>query len=283
MHIGNQNLRSRRERSGGQSWHGAPSALVPARPVSRRLVAGAVLSVALAAAACGSTPTSAVSGKTHANPNTAHSAGSGTSASAPAIRSTTNATLGTILVDPAGATLYRFTADQNGQSSCTGGCAQVWPPFTVAAGSKPVTASALVGTFATTTRPDGTSQVTYNGSPLYLFTGDKAAGDASGQGVEGKWFVVTVSATPSSAAAPSATSPTTAPSATGGSGTNTTSPAPATPSITPTAPATPAPVSTAPAAPAPTTSPPTSPPVTSPPATTSPTSPPTTTGGGYAY
>ena len=64
-----------------------------------------------------------------------------------------------------------------------------------------MTASGLVGTFATTNRPDGTNQVTYNGSPLYLFTGDKAAGTASGQGVEGKWFVVTVSATPSTAPA----------------------------------------------------------------------------------
>jgi hypothetical protein len=64
-----------------------------------------VLSVALAAAACGSAPTSAVSGNTYANPDTAHSAGSGSPASATAIRSTTNATLGTILVDPPGATL----------------------------------------------------------------------------------------------------------------------------------------------------------------------------------
>jgi hypothetical protein len=82
--------------------------------------------------------------------------------------------------------------------------AQVWPPFTVAAGSKPVTASGPVGTFATTNLPDGTNQVTYDGSPLCLFTGDKAAGTASGQGVEGKWFVVTVSATPSIAPAAAA-------------------------------------------------------------------------------
>ncbi len=86
---------------------------------------------------------------------------------------------------------------RTGSAPGLAGVAQVWPPFTVAAGSKPVTASGLVGTFATTNLPDGTNQVTYNGSPLYLFTGDKAAGTASGQGVEGKWFVVTVSATPS--------------------------------------------------------------------------------------
>jgi predicted lipoprotein with Yx(FWY)xxD motif len=278
MHIGNHVLRNRRGRSGGQDRHGATPELVPVRPISPHLAAGAVLLVTLVAAACGSTPTSAVSANTHAKPDTAHSAGSGTSASAAAIRSTTNAALGTILVDSAGATLYRFTADRNGQSSCTGGCAQIWPPFTVAAGSKLVTASGLVGTFATTNRPDGTGQVTYNGSPLYLFIGDKAAGDASGQGVEGKWFVATVSAIPSSATPSSATSPTTAPSVTGGSGTDTTSPAPATPSITPTAPTTPAPTT-----PPPTSPPATSPPATSPPATTPPTTPPPTTGGGYAY
>jgi len=119
MHIENQVLRNRRGRSGGLDRHGATPELVPVRPISPHLAAGAVLLVALVAAACGSTPTSAVSANTHAKPDTAHSAGSGTSAAA--IRSTTNAALGTILVDSAGATLYRFTADRNGQSSCSRG------------------------------------------------------------------------------------------------------------------------------------------------------------------
>jgi predicted lipoprotein with Yx(FWY)xxD motif len=204
-------------------------------------------------------------------------ASTGATVPATTIRSVTNATLGTILVSPAGATLYRFTADLNGQSTCTGACAQLWPPFTVAAGSQPTGVSGLVGAFGTSKRADGTTQVTYNGTPLYTFSGDKTAGSTAGQGVLGKWFVVNPSATP--AAAPTAT---TAPAA--GSTNTTTSQAGANPAITPGT-AAPQPAATTPA---PTSPPPTAPPVTSPPPTSPPTTAPpapttTPTTMGYAY
>jgi len=270
---------SREDVDGSEGIGGRPAALhaerwarLSARSASRRVALGTILSVGLVAAACGSSPTSAVS-------NTASTGSTAATVPATIVGSTTNPTLGRILVNPAGATLYRFTADQNGQSSCTGACAQLWPPLVVTAGSQPKAASGVVGVFATSKRADGTAQVTYNGSPLYTFSGDKTAGSTAGQGVSGKWFVVNVSATP--VAAPTTTGV--------AAGSNTTTRPPSTPAITPTtagqqpAATTPAPTSPPPTAP-PTTSPPTtSPPTTSPPPppTTTPTTTPTTMGYGY--
>ncbi|MFJ8671889.1 hypothetical protein [Streptomyces sp. NPDC093589] len=100
--------------------------------------------------------------------------------------------LGKVLVDGKGRTLYLFEADKSGQSTCSGACAQAWPPLTVkgkaAAGSG--VKSSLLGT---TTRGDGTRIVTYNGHPLYTYQGDHAAGDVNGQGLNqfgAKWYVL---------------------------------------------------------------------------------------------
>lgn len=90
---------------------------------------------------------------------------------------------GTILVAGSnGMTVYTFTKDvkDSGTSNCTAGCADTWPPLTVAAGATPTGGSALTGTLGTITRGDGTLQVTYNGKPLYFFKNDKAPGDANG-------------------------------------------------------------------------------------------------------
>ena len=78
-------------------------------------------------------------------------------------------------------TLYKFSADSAGKSACNGTCATAWPPVTVATGSTPKGGSGAGGTFGTITRSDGTRQVTYNGDPLYTFSGDSAAGDTNGQ------------------------------------------------------------------------------------------------------
>ena len=97
--------------------------------------------------------------------------------------------LGEILVDAEGRTLYLFTKDEGGTSTCTGGCADQWPP--VEAPADPTVGDGLdeelVGT---TTRDDGSSQLTYNGAPLYRFTPDASPGDVNGHGVGGVWFVV---------------------------------------------------------------------------------------------
>jgi predicted lipoprotein with Yx(FWY)xxD motif len=101
-----------------------------------------------------------------------------------------NATMGSLLVDSKGMTLYLYTTDTPNTSNCYGPCAVAWPPLLTAgapiAGSG-VTASML----GTTTRTDGTTQVTYNGWPLYYYQTDKAAGDTTGENVQNVWFVVT--------------------------------------------------------------------------------------------
>lgn len=98
--------------------------------------------------------------------------------------------LGEVLVDGDGFTLYLFTNDSEGSSACTGGCASTWPPLTVdgepSAGDG-VDAS-LLGTI---TRDDGSTQVAYNGHPLYTYAPDEAPGDTTGQGVGGVWFALT--------------------------------------------------------------------------------------------
>jgi predicted lipoprotein with Yx(FWY)xxD motif len=107
----------------------------------------------------------------------------------PAAVSATQSPLGQTLVDAEGRTLYAFTKDSGGQSSCYDDCAVTWPALTVdrapAAGNG-VEASLL----ATTEREDGKSQVTYKDMPLYYFSGDQQPGDTNGQGVGDSWFTV---------------------------------------------------------------------------------------------
>jgi predicted lipoprotein with Yx(FWY)xxD motif len=80
--------------------------------------------------------------------------------------------------------------DKGTTSECYGSCATAWPPL-LATG--PVTISGrftVPGDLGTTTRTDGTRQVTYGGHPLYYFAGDTAAGQTKGQGIGGVWFIV---------------------------------------------------------------------------------------------
>ena len=98
--------------------------------------------------------------------------------------------LGMILVDSKGRTLYLFTPDKHGRSACYGACAKAWPPLTgKPKASKGVSASKL----GTITRKDGSTQVTYDGHPLYYFASDKKPGDTKGEelkGFGGEWYVV---------------------------------------------------------------------------------------------
>jgi Uncharacterized protein conserved in bacteria len=80
-------------------------------------------------------------------------------------------------------TVYMFAKDvkDSGASNCTAACLTKWPALTVAAGVTPSGGSAVTGTLGTITRADdGTIQVTYNGLPLYFFSGDTAVGDSKG-------------------------------------------------------------------------------------------------------
>jgi predicted lipoprotein with Yx(FWY)xxD motif len=103
-----------------------------------------------------------------------------------------SSTLGTILVDSGGMTLYTLT--HNGKAvSCTGPCATVWPPLTTVLGSTP--AAPGVASIGTTASPAGGQLVTHNGLPLYRFSGDTTAGSTNGDGMDtfgGEWHVVKV-------------------------------------------------------------------------------------------
>jgi predicted lipoprotein with Yx(FWY)xxD motif len=120
----------------------------------------------------------------------------------------TNPTLGQILTDSAGMTLYVFTKDTAGTSNCTGACLTNWPALTVPAGTQPTAGQGVTGKLGTITRTDdNTTQVTYNDMPLYYWASDKAPGDATGQGVQGVWFVVNPATGPVMAAAAATTAP----------------------------------------------------------------------------
>jgi predicted lipoprotein with Yx(FWY)xxD motif len=116
-----------------------------------------------------------------------------------------NTGIGRILVDSQGHTLYLFEADRGTKSACTDACAGAWPPLLVT-GKPTVGGGANASLLGTTTRPEGKTQVTYNGHPVYLFEQDQKAGETNGQGVSAfgaAWFALSsaggqVNAQPSS-------------------------------------------------------------------------------------
>lgn len=105
---------------------------------------------------------------------------------------TTRGKLGTYLVDGSGRTLYLWKADRGAKSTCSGACAQGWPPL-LTKGSVKATGNAKKQLLGTTKRADGTSEVTYAGHPLYRYAGDTSSGQTNGQGSTGfgaPWYVV---------------------------------------------------------------------------------------------
>ena len=165
---------------------------------------------ALLAAACGSavygpassgsaaaTPTSPPAASGSAPDYAAPAAGGGAQPAAGGtptaitVKATTTS-LGTLLTDGQGKTLYLFEKDQPGVSTCTGACLGVWPALTVtgAVDGGPGVSMSLLSTIQ---RPDGTAEVTYNGHPLYYYVGDSNPGDTNGQGLNqfgAEWYVV---------------------------------------------------------------------------------------------
>ena len=121
----------------------------------------------------------------------------GSSKSAPASSNSTVATaesnVGSILVDSAGETLYLFAKDSGGVSACSGACAKAWPPYAAKGAALHVGSGLKASLLKSMTRADGTKQLTYNGHPLYTFSGDSKAGDITGQGSDAfgaRWYVV---------------------------------------------------------------------------------------------
>lgn len=97
--------------------------------------------------------------------------------------------LGPVLVDSEGMTVYEFTTDEGTTSNCYGECESYWPPV-VAEGKPTAGEGAMSSALGTTKRKDGTMQVTYEGHPVYTFSGDSAPGEANGQEFEGTWFAL---------------------------------------------------------------------------------------------
>ncbi|MDQ6899543.1 MAG: hypothetical protein M3072_08550 [Candidatus Dormibacteraeota bacterium] len=156
------------------------------------------LAIALLATACGGGAGSYSSGS---SPSSAASP-----AAAATVKTATKTVAGksqSILVDTKGLSLYRFAPDSEGKVTCLSACAKNWPPLRLEAGTtQPAAGPGVPGQLGTIANPEGGTQVTYNGWPLYHYAKDKDSGDTYGEGVGGKWFAVTPNVAPG--ASPSA-------------------------------------------------------------------------------
>jgi len=107
-----------------------------------------------------------------------------------AVLKTTSINGTTVLTNGKGFTVYWFAPDTPARSACTGACAQYWPPVT----GRPAAGPGVTGKLGTITRPDGTTQATYDGHPLYTYIADTAPGQAHGNNLNlngGLWHEVT--------------------------------------------------------------------------------------------
>ena len=164
---------------------------------------GATATLVLAAA-CGSTTTSPVSSNKAVTPGAG--AGVTTSASGDALGVATT-TLGPVLVDSKGFTVYMLTADAKGHSTCSAQCLQYWPLVPAPAGSDMSPVQGVSAALATTKATSGALMLTAGGWPLYTFVKDMAPGQVVGEGVKtfgGTWYAVSPSGAPVMAAAESA-------------------------------------------------------------------------------
>jgi predicted lipoprotein with Yx(FWY)xxD motif len=107
---------------------------------------------------------------------------------------TEDSQLGTILTDSEGRTLYVFLQDRGSESTCLDDCAAAWPPLTTA--GEVTAGDGVQGKLGASARPDGTTQVTIAGRPLYTFAEDTSPGDVNGQGLADAWYVVSPTGRP---------------------------------------------------------------------------------------
>jgi predicted lipoprotein with Yx(FWY)xxD motif len=159
------------------------------------LLAGAA---AAALAACGSSSPSSSSSSSPSSSYSASSSASPSSGSAPssssAVIGTRSTSIGTVLVNAQGHTLYWFAKDTPTTSNCTGSCATYWPP--VLGKPKAAAGTSLPKAFGTIKRAGGQVQATYDGHPLYTYVSDTSAGMTSGNDLNasgGLWWAMTPS------------------------------------------------------------------------------------------
>jgi predicted lipoprotein with Yx(FWY)xxD motif len=180
----------------------------PTHTGARIRALSAIGGVLLVVSACSSTGASTAPSAPAAAATTAPSGAAASGGGATFTIAVANGTVGAYLTGADGKTLYEFTPDSTNTSTCTDTCAQNWPPLTVTAGDTLTPGAGVTGALTTFARPDGTMQVAINGIPLYYFAGDTKAGDTTGQGKSGKWFV----------ASPTGAAPAASPSGSGGNG-----------------------------------------------------------------
>jgi predicted lipoprotein with Yx(FWY)xxD motif len=167
------------------------------------LALAALAILAIVIAGCGSSnDSSSTSASSGGGGGLYGGGGSSKPASAPAssggsgmVAVSNNPKLGKIIVDSKGNTLYYFEKDKqnSGASTCSGACAQVWPPYT-ASGKPQASKGAAASKLGTIKRSDGTTEVTYNGWPLYTYAGDKKPGDTNGNDFSqfgAQWYALT--------------------------------------------------------------------------------------------
>jgi predicted lipoprotein with Yx(FWY)xxD motif len=158
----------------------------------RLLAVGAALALILAA--CGgddddNSASSATTTTTAAKSGSTTTTGSGSSDQAATV-AVASTSLGDVLVDGSGKTLYIFEKDTSANAStCSGQCAATWPALTVT-GDVVLGDGLTDSMFATFARDDGTMQVSVNGHPLYRYGADTKPGDTNGQEFGDVWYVV---------------------------------------------------------------------------------------------
>ena len=164
----------------------------------------AVGALTLAACASGS------SGTGSSNAGGSSSTAGSSSAAAATDLATTKTSLGTVVVDGKGRTVYEFDKDTVGAATtaCTGVCVGLWPEVTTTSSSP--TVSGLTGTVGTAVGLNGAQQITLDGHRLYTFSGDTQAGQTNGQAFMNIWWVLSPAGqlikTSAGAAAPSSSS-----------------------------------------------------------------------------
>ncbi|MFF1251922.1 hypothetical protein ACFVYC_05435 [Pseudarthrobacter sp. NPDC058329] len=166
--------------------------------MKKHLGAGlAILALSAALTGCGggggTTPAASTPAATTAAPATSSAAPNATSPAPTAAAGVdlmiASSSLGDIVVDAKGMSLYYFTKDvkDSGTSACTEGCLTAWPPLLTTSDEPKV--EGVTGTVGTITTPEGAKQVTLNGMPLYYYVKDTKAGDILGQGVNDVWYL----------------------------------------------------------------------------------------------
>jgi predicted lipoprotein with Yx(FWY)xxD motif len=177
----------------------------PRARLSRRmmLIVAAVASTGLLVTACSSSSSSSSSAAAPASTPAASSSASPASAGTTAVLKTEKSSLGTVLANSAGLTVYWFAADHGDTSACTGACAAAWPPVTGV--PQAATGVTLSGKLGTITRAGGVKQATYNGHPLYTYAGDSSPGQVNGNDVDGfgaYWYAITIGSSTGASTAP---------------------------------------------------------------------------------